>query len=614
MSDHGCLALAFVAPFLAAAQHTPADPALLDPCPDFDPENTIEWPSDPALGDASGFGRLVLADLDGDPDPDAVVLAGGLAAVLRGVAHEHAPEPVLYPNAPTSLHVGDVACLPDGGPQGSDALLLTEARGLLLLTWQAGSLFDPELLAAGPWREVDRLEVVDLDGDGDLDVLGLTAGRHVVVSLLRGAGGFAPGPGWIEAETLLAVVPIDWEEGGARELALLTEQGLIVRDLAGDPVDGFPWPASAGRLARLRAPDAVGGELLAWTRPSPSGGSEVVLAAKGRFAGPWPLAFTLCGNPLVIEPVELVAGPHDPVVGDGLLLVHAANRTAVYTRGLAGRLDAPTPAPLAREILPLAADFLAAGGSGIPAFGPSKEGATHELVYPVAATGNVEVFGPPKQRARTFAGGSGLGLDLALPVTEFGPDAGGVNRLRLAFEVPESCRHLPFLDLVLWRQDPPTGTTPVTPVAVSHRRHPLLQSGGGVWPAAQWVEVEYDFPHYDSLTGPCWSNPRPIFFLEYRFVRVLPSGALKASPTQRGAFTVAPCDAPAGYGALIQQGFGPGFELYEHNGLTSPGPELARDVVGLYVPMSSRPPFEAGVIPDPTPALAGAFALPVGEN
>ena len=68
-----------------------------DPCLPFAPENTIEWPAGSAFGNPQDFGRVVIADLDGDQAPEGVVNSGGVAVVLWKIAVYDAPVPIQFP-------------------------------------------------------------------------------------------------------------------------------------------------------------------------------------------------------------------------------------------------------------------------------------------------------------------------------------------------------------------------------------------------------------------------------------------------------------------------------------------------------------------------------------
>jgi hypothetical protein len=134
-------------------------------------------------------------------------------------------------------------------------------------------------------------------------------------------------------------------------------------------------------------------------------------------------------------------------------------------------------------------------------------------------------------------------------------------------------------------------------------------------PPYQWVHLEHDFPNDSTVPeGLCWGDPKPAFYTEYRFVKVLAGGGEVKSPAFTGGFTLVPCDDASSddFVFLGSQGIpGTSFFLREDNNLPGAG-AAPRHVVGLYVPMSSQPPFAEGSNPQPGPRSPGipATAFP----
>src|SRR6185503_11561172 len=133
MSNHSCLAF-----FATLLTSVPAA-AQSGSCLPFEPDNTIEWPGPATVyGNAAAFGRIVLADLDGDDSAEGVVLAGGVAVMLQKVAVYDAPRSIQFPSGAPPLSVADLATLHDAGPVGpdgvlkTDGVLMTDSRGLFL--------------------------------------------------------------------------------------------------------------------------------------------------------------------------------------------------------------------------------------------------------------------------------------------------------------------------------------------------------------------------------------------------------------------------------------------------------------------------------------------------
>jgi hypothetical protein len=582
------------------------------PCLPFAPENSIPWPG-AGFGNPADFGRMVAADLDGDQATEAVLIAGGVAVALWKVAVYDAPIPVSFAGAPAPTSVADLAALPGGAPGGADAVLMTDERGLFRVHFENGG-FHALVLEGSAWADAAPIHTDDLDGDGDLDVVGLGQDRLTVLTLLATDVGFFPGLTLTMDLPLREVVAVNWNQAGPRELALLSARGMIVLDALGQTVELVPHLSATGCLARFAGTGAAGTlvELLAWTRESGTQTELLVLDASGT-EGTWPLSFDVCGAPTAIQPHAVLAGNYDGNDEQELLLVHDASRTAIVlaNRGPVARFDPQNPA--AFDVIPLSEDELLSGGTGIPIFAQVDGDGPDDLVFAVEPTESVNVsLSLPFERALVGSLASSAGI--VSPRTEFGIAENGI--LRLAFTVPARYRTHTFLDLVVWHEPGPVGEGYVLPDAVSHRRHPLLGAPGPsgvevVSPLRQWVEVEYPFPG-----GACWAGDPPCFYTEFRFVRVDGSHEEK-SPVYTGGFTVRRCSTGSpNSGYLVPLGIpGSSFSLRQHNGLTGPGMgtgagvgTTARQMVGIYVPMSSQPPFQDGILPDPGERGVGGVA------
>src|SRR5262245_40414308 len=83
------------------------------PCLPFAPENTIDWPTSllPYYGSPASFGRLVVADLDGDQAPEGVITASGIAVALWKLGVYDAPQLVHFPTQAAPTVVADLATL-----------------------------------------------------------------------------------------------------------------------------------------------------------------------------------------------------------------------------------------------------------------------------------------------------------------------------------------------------------------------------------------------------------------------------------------------------------------------------------------------------------------------
>jgi GNAT superfamily N-acetyltransferase len=583
------------------------------PCLPFSPDNTIEWPSNAAYGNALNFRRAVVVDLDGDEVPESIVNCGGIAVVLWGVIAYDAPEIVHFPTQSAPTAVADLAVLPDWSGQGIGAVVMTDSRGVFLATHDLvtpqGTVFqEPVVLASGNWVNAAPIHVDDVNLDGRADVIGISADRRKIMTLLGdGLGGFLPGPTITDSTTLFDVVPFDWNHTGVCELVALSLRGLHVFDsVSGAQIATVLNTRPPGCLTRFHTGGGAPSDLLAWTRGnSVSGASElIVLGGQGMISeGPWALTFNLCEVTVGITPTSVLAGDYD---GDGdqdLLLAHEFNRTAVmlinqgatthFVVGPAGDYD----------VIPVDAATDWPGDVGIPAFAQLDDEslvdeALHlanpvDIVFPVSASARVQVFTAMATLSdRVFDGQPPSAAVIFNSHTEFHPGTNPApGTVRLAFKLPDQYLSCDAVDLVLWRQ--PNPTAGVEQHAVFFKRYPMSDD------LYQWIPVDFGFP-----TNACWdtNSIAPCFYAELRFVNTVTN---TRSRFFTGGFRLRSCSTPVeqNYPYLTNQGItGSQFFLYEMNGLDGSGG--SGEILGIYVPMSSQPPFDDGLLP-----LRGEFTL-----
>ncbi len=602
----------------AVAQFTPWGGSEPSPCLPFVPENSIAWPTGTGFGDAQDFGRLVLAELNGDHAPEAIVVAGGVPVVLWKVALYDVPEAIVFPSAPPPTAVTDIAVLTGLQPNGTDALAMSDARGLFLVTYGGEAFPNPTVIAEG-WTNAFKLHAEDVDGDGDQDILGVSASRRSILTCLKEEDIWEPQPPITLQLDILDVTLVNWDGDpfGTQELVALTKRALVVFLPSGQFL--MPYLSSTGCIARFRAQDVAGGERLAWTRrisPGSSASQLVIVGQGGVLEGPWPLEFDWCEGPLTpIEPVALLAGNYDGNANDELLLVHETNHTAIVLANLADPSD-PVPEhfapsdPGAFDIIALASDPLGASNLGIPAFADVDSEAPDDLVFPVSSTETVEVFLSLPYLRTGLVGNHYNSADITAQQTEYGPwTVGPRGELRFAFFIPTRYQDYTHLDMIVWRQRGEGMAT--DPDAVYYTRRPLaFPAGSNDSYDHQWIEVRPTIPGFplgfpDNM---CWTDtvgdPKPYFFTEFRFVK----NGTTFSRIFAGGFSLVTCGDGPGQGQetdfwhLVSQGIlDSAFPLLEHNGLTQDDGSPARTFVGSYVPMDGVPYFDEGESPDAGP-------------
>jgi len=270
------------------------------------------------------------------------------------------------------------------------------------------------------------------------------------------------------------------------------------------------------------------------------------------------------------------------------------------------------------DIVPLTA-YPLPGAVGIPAIAQVDaevfDGLNPaDLVFPVGGTGRVEVFTRlPVQRVR-------LPLEQMPPTsadvyhawTEYNPNAWGGTEGRLVVKFRRLPRYSDCdeVRLAVWREDAPAAYLPPTsipPTTVNYVSYPLLDGPGSDY---QWIECQYHFPLGPFPQGNCWgttSEVAPCFYVELRFYdgptasRVFPAG-----------FRLQKCvvgSESSNYPYIEQQGI-----LNKDFNLLSdwpggPGELGSAQLLGIFVPMSSNPPFQGGE----SPSRVGLVPSPEGR-
>lgn len=209
----------------------------------FDAVKHIPWPA----GLTGAKGHMVAGDVTGDLLPDLVLLHAGTPVVVYG--------PTVYRSvfALALTDANDLVLLPDPTPGQAQRLMVVADDGLhRIKDYDAGDFVDEVLEFTGDsdWVGATRITRGDTDGDGNLDLVGLSADNALLfledvdTSPVHGKLSIVP--------TVLDIAPLDWEGSGTMAVAILQSNGFRVRTRAGNLLYSIPGSPENGHVVPLR--------------------------------------------------------------------------------------------------------------------------------------------------------------------------------------------------------------------------------------------------------------------------------------------------------------------------------------------------------------------------
>ena len=507
-------------PPLAAAQVGPTTPL---------PEtSTIFWPVGPGFGGGGPFRQVLSADLTGDLRDDAVVLDGGQIVFLYGVQSYSARSEL----TPGNIHVLDMAVLP-----GSEhnTLYSTSSLGLTRHEFDPTTATFTHVLANNfRWRSAQHVRVHNLDGLFGPDLVSVAADGHSLLTLFDdGAGGFLSGYTVVFQGTIEALELADWDGDGFLEIAGLSASGLEVFERDGARVGSFPTSHAGGYLTSM--PRKGGGDCLCWVARNPSDSHfELRTLASDVEFQPQPLVFPPQTG-LTAIPIDVVGLRADDLDDDGfedLLLAHASFQRAIvlvntWTQGALphdpfsvangsyGYYDLSDD-PL--QVLPVS--------KLDPAFADVDQDDHADILYPLEDS-------PPRLRVLMQldpGGGEELTGANVVQHVEFGPDPSGlVAQLHLLLNIPHAILTGPWdhAQVVVWKQEQ---KTKLEADALDNVLYELKDSA----PMGQDLchqKLVVDIPG-ESPAVP-WTGPARHYYVDLRFVIAQPGNPPQVSlPTK----------------------------------------------------------------------------------
>jgi len=253
------------------------------------------------------FGATYVLDVNGDGRRDVLTRLGDQPIVLSAPSIEQTSTPI------RGVEASVVAVLPEGA---TDAVLSATQAGIMRHRYSRTAAagrpgFDTDAVVDATAASSRALVVYDLDGDGHLDLAGLTAdGAGLWVAVGGANGSFGAPVVHALGAPATRLVALEWF--GAAAFVLVRGAGVELVTPAGLPLDGFQFTGTVADVTPLREA-ATSGEVLAVLTTLPGGANRLhVLRPGASLEGPIELG--------AFDAVALTAGDVDGSGDDDLLV------------------------------------------------------------------------------------------------------------------------------------------------------------------------------------------------------------------------------------------------------------------------------------------------------
>lgn len=498
--------------------------------PAFEWETSVTWPD--ALGDPGAIGRVVAGDVDGDLRPDVFA---------RGAASPGTPDgsfEILFLDAPWlgngTLKLGVRSIdfdMEAGSPGDPDVLAFTKVSGLWRLAWNptVNPPFSETQIASGaPWAGATKVRCADFDESEERDYAGLATDGHNVVLRRTNSGGTTT----VLVDVVDQVVDmfvLQWLEGGAQELAVLTTDDLFVYSGSGTLIDTFTPPSpGAGIIAPVHFGTA-GPDRVAWASLDSAGATtrfDLVRHATPQLEGPL--------TPQYDDIVAMAAADYDNDGDEDLVMTHRSDRLAwLYKSGFVdgnSRVFHPNRSQAVNvpELDP-DAEVLPNGGTFV--FRDLGNDHRPDLLLPVEVNGvtTFEVLSTVHRADATSVEIFAVSGQQFLFDTILNPLSASYKINTLDFDPQGSMTHL---QVIVWNQE--NATTPLDATSDSDAQYFVIQSSqfsGEPDPFWQVQSVHIDL---DELHTTC---TMPVRWIEMRLVEMDGTEMIDAGPTYTCAVT-----------------------------------------------------------------------------
>lgn len=423
-----------------------------------DDDHRIEWPSGPSSITGS-MDRVVIGGFQDDLAAHAIVLRGGVPVMI------HSPGTMNCLFALSGSGWVDLVAVPDAGV---DKIAFSDSAGLKLTEYDplTEDLKTPTLLSAD-WRNATQLAMADVDGDADLDIVGVGQTGKDILTLEDDGSGYTAGDSLSFVPQVSGFAVGNFDADSASEIAVVLPAKVKVYDFDGTLLASY---GHSGQALVTSIPKQGGGDLgvMATDDVTPDEWLLYAFDASGIESGAdLEFDFPSAGN-IWIEPVSL-----HPCAADGDSLVDVVVRCGDLNAFVGYSVNDAPPDTFVDALDPWEAVPLGGSNDNLAAVGSLGTGGYTGAITPLENADALYVIDPMSDPVVEVPSESEL--------TEFFQDSEylaspGGDALHLTVHMPSA--HLATADhlqLILWEQDGPD--EPLSRTAVSNQVFPVSPSG-----------------------------------------------------------------------------------------------------------------------------------------
>ncbi len=438
---------------------------------DPDSEATfLDWPSGAAYLPAGSFERAVLGHFADDGNLHGIVVRSGQAFFVYG--------PQVYAQiTPTSLTgIDALDVLKDEGTSAPDAIVFATSAGLQRADFDLTNVIDQgdftnfQTIATGDWQGAHLVRGVDVDGDGDCDVIGIDGSGTQLLMLTNLGNGSFGSPASIDPGVAILDFAIGDYDGqpADMEVAILTPQYVDFFSLSDLQTPIKRWAVPNGSLMtsfRTRAAASEDRVALVFQSGTASQWYLTSFDALTRDVAPLPLLFDSPepnSAPTWIDPVSVVS-VDDVDLADGaehLYVTHTSFGTAVRIENTYAAAD-PSHFDGSYELIAFPnASSPMPGEAAVPGLVPLEHMGGVLGLFPLDSRDGLHLHRTPGVLPIQTGGFLGLNPDetrLVIGTTALGaPDTRPYDHdLRVSIVLPLELGDLTHVQAIVWSEDTP---------------------------------------------------------------------------------------------------------------------------------------------------------------